>query len=213
MDLRVIEMEGAAVTVRPMTSDYIIGDDPDKYGIRAEIGCAFNSRWPNPVYAAYARKITDTYGIAGIMAWQDTSLVGYLPVIPMNCGMPPVPHCASVPIDDRADAIASAELIPFKELEQKILKVQCLSVAKRLHRKGVGSAMAQSLIDWSRDQGWERIQGWAFADADIDDSYRWLPSIDFWEKAGFTRGESCVFDPGDPATNKPGFTFSADLRE
>jgi hypothetical protein len=71
--------------------------------------------------------------------------------------------------------------------------------------------MARYLVDWAGELGWERLQGWAFAEPGIGEAYRWLPSIQFWEKAGYQRGKSCVFDPSDPITNQPGFEFFADL--
>ena len=208
-----MSLDDGKVDIRAMDMGYVIADDEKAHGCQVEIGCAIKSRWPNPPYVAYATKLIDAYGMAGIMAWHGKTLVGFMPVITLNCGMPPVPHCVSVPIDDRADAIAGATPTPFAELHPKVLRVQCLSVAGRLRRKGIGGGMARHLVGCAREQGWERIQGWAFADANIDDSYRWLPSIQFWERAGFSRGEACAFDRSDPATNKPGFMFSVDLTQ
>ena len=157
------------------------------------------------------------YGASAITAWQDKTLVGFLPFMPVNCGMPEMIFCVvggEGGEQPSLDRINSSEPIPFEQLTPKVLKVQCASVAwnRNMYRKGIGSAMAQYLVDWARENGWERIQGWAFESPEIDDSYRWLPSVQFWEKAGFQRGNARVFDPSDPGTNKPGFDFAIDLK-
>ncbi|MBT7162520.1 MAG: GNAT family N-acetyltransferase [Victivallales bacterium] len=207
-----LRTEDGAITIRPMAGDYIVGDDETQAEVRVEIQCCSgHAVWPNPPYVAYFRRLFDAYGLAAVTAWQGRNLVGFLPAIPLRCGLPQLPHCVSAPIETRVEDIVGAIPTPFSELKPKVLRVQCLSVAGRLQRKGIGLAMARYLVDWARQTGWERIQGWAFAEADTGDAYRWLPSIQFWEKAGFQRGGSCVFDPTDPITNQSGFIFSVDF--
>ena len=84
---------------------------------------------------------------------------------------------------------------------------------KNMYRKGIGSAMARYLVDWAREAGWERIEGWAFANPEENDAYVWIPSVQFWEKAGMQREQSRVFDPSDPITSKPGYDFAIDLQQ
>ncbi len=207
-----IKIEGIVAEIRPMDATYIVGDDGGASGVNVEIQCCLgHAAWPNPPYVAYFRKLVEAYGSAAICAWQDSNLVGFLPFIPLDCGMLRLPHCISARIDDRAAEIRKATPTPFADLRDRTLKVQCLSVARRLQRRGIGTAMARELIDWARERGWHRVQGWAFADGTVDDSYRWLPSIQFWEGAGFERGIERVFDASDPVTNKPGFEFFIEL--
>ena len=47
---------------------------------------------------------------------------------------------------------------PFDELNPRVLKTQCLSVKQSLRRKGLGTAMVKYLIQWARNQGWQRIE-------------------------------------------------------
>ena len=54
--------------------------------------------------------------------------------------------------------------------------------------------MARYLVDWARENGWERIEGFAFLDADFFDSYKWIPSIHFWESAGFKHASTRTMD-------------------
>ena len=219
MEAKTILVDGVPTTIRPMGEDYVVGDDPSEVGIEYAIKCwpgkNVPGEWPNRPIAAYFKKIIRAYGTCAITAWQDKSLVGFLPFMPINCGMPEMTFCVVAPEDKQTPlaAIVAAEPIPFEKLNPKVLKVQCASVAwnKNMYRKGIGSAMARYLVDWSRAQGWERIEGWAFAHSGVDDAYVWIPSIQFWEKAGFQKGDTPTFPSDDPNVNKPACEFSIDL--
>ncbi len=219
MNPQAILVDGVPTEIRPMGEDYVVGEDPAEAGIEYAIKCWPGKNepgvWPNPPIAAYFRKIMKAYGASAITAWQGKSLVGFLPFMPVNCGMPEMLFCVVAPVDAQpsVESIQAAEAIPFEQLSPKVLKVQCASVAwnKDMYRKGIGTVMARYLVEWARENGWERIQGWTFGNPDIDDAYRWLPSIEFWEKADFQRGKARVFDPDSPHTNKPGFDFSIEL--
>ncbi len=217
MEPKEILIDGTPTVIRPMDSNYIIGEDQNKAGVTFEIMCwpgkAVPNQWPNPPVVAYFKKVMDTYGTGAIMAWQGQTLVGFLPFMPLNCGLPEMVFCVCAPIEHTPEHISASTVVPLNELNPKVIKVQCLSVSKRLRRKGIGSAMVIYLIDWAKQQGWEKIQGWAFESSEIDDSYTWLPSIQFWEKSGFERGIARVFDPSDPGTNKPGFDFAINLND
>lgn len=211
-----ILIDDTPTVIRPMDRSYIIGEDQNKAGVTFEIMCwpgkPVPNQWPNPPVATYFKKVMGAYGTGAIMAWQGQVLVGFLPFMPLNSGLPEMVFCVCAPVEHTEEEISASTAVPLHELKPKVLKVQCLSVSKRLRRKGLGSAMVGYLVDWAREQGWEKIQGWAFESPEIDDSYRWLPSIQFWEKAGFERGVARVFDPSHPGTNKPGFDFAIDLK-
>ena len=135
--------------------------------------------------------------------------------MPRDCGMPEMVFCVVCPEDHQPSLadINSAEPTPFRELSPKVLKVQCASVAWNppLYRKGLGTAMLYYLVDWARENGWERIEGWAFENPSVDDAYVWIPSVQFWEKAGARRGSVPAFEEGDPNIGKPACKFVIDL--
>lgn len=204
--------------IRPMGDDYVVGDDPKKadvdYAIKCWPGKDVPDLWPNPPIAAYFRKVMAAYGSSAITAWQGRNLVGFLPFMPLNCGLPEMVFCVCAPTHTQPalEKINAAEPIPFEQLSPKVLKAQCASVNWRLYRQGIGSAMARYLVTWARVQGWERIEGWAFAQPDVDDAYIWIPSIQFWEKAGFEAGGVPHFAADDPNVNKPAVAFAIDLQ-
>jgi GNAT superfamily N-acetyltransferase len=192
-----IIIDNTLTIIQPMGYDYIIGEDPDKAGIKYEIRCWHGKpvagSWPNPPVVSYYKKLIDNYGTGAIMAWQDKSLIGFLPFYPQNCGLSKV-NCVCAPIDTTIEKINSTNLVPLDNLCLKTLEVQCLSVTRRLHRKGLGTAMSIYLIEWAKEQGWDKIQGWAFSDSHFIDAYKWLPSIHFWEKSGFQKEKSREMD-------------------
>jgi len=81
------------------------------------------------------------------------------------------------------------------------------------YRKRIGLELALYLVNWARGQGWERIEGQAFASPDIDDAYVWIPSVEFWEKAGFRRINEYTFDPDHAGIKKSGYEFAIDLNQ
>ena len=174
-----------------MGSDYFMADtEPD--GLIVELTCRqFAKVWPNRLYIAYYQKITEAYGASAIFAWQNRTVVGFLPFEPVNCGVPALPNCIHYvtgqfgePDEARSEMIAQSTATPFADLHSKTLKVHCINVKQAFRRRGLGSAMARYLVEWARPQGWERIEGSAFLDGD----WGWLPNVEFWEKVGFVRG-------------------------
>lgn len=213
MEPTTIEIDGVSTVIRPMGEDYVAGDDPDERGVTYAVKCwpgkHVKGQWPNPEIAAYFRKVMEAYGTSAIMAWQGKTLVGVLPFMPMNCGLPKMSFCLCAPADEQTplERIAQAQAISFAELTPKVIYIECLSVNWNLYRKGIGSGMARYLVDWAREQGWDRIEGVTFASPAGDDAYRWIPSIQFWEQAGFECGEAYCFGEDMP----PGVRFFAEL--
>ena len=193
-----VTIDGATVTIRPMGIDYVMSDQ-EPPGVEVAVGCRTDvgpGKWPNPMYVTYYKKLTEAYGTCAILAWQERTVVGFLPFTPTECGQC-LPACVGyVDEEDMADVRAFTP-VPQKDLSPKVLKTHCLSVKASMRRKGFGSQMVRYLVEWARANGWERIQGWAFEKSD----FGWLPSIVFWEKCGFNRGKArgwdeCITDPG-----------------
>lgn len=220
MEPRTIQVDGVPTVIRAMGEDYVVGEDPAKsdvtYAIKCWPGKHVPGEWPNRPIAAYFRKIMEAYGTCAITAWQDKKLVGFLPFMPVGCGMPEMNFCVVCPEDKQTplSEIESATPIPFDRLTPKVLKVQCASVAHNppMYRKGIGTAMLQYLVDWGKREGWERIEGWAFADPSTDDAYRWIPSVQFWEKAGAKKGGAPTFPPDVPPPPGPVREFAIELQ-
>lgn len=212
MEPKTIVVDGMEAMIKPMGTDYIMSDAEEKVGILVDIECRAGAKhWPNPLYVAYYSELVEAYGTCAILAWQGRSVVGFLPFRPKDCGLPELPFCIHYfdPEEPDLECVEQATPIPLSEMDRKMLEVRCLSVRSSLHRQGLGSEMARYLIAWARENGWQRIEGWAFAQSD----FSWLPDIAFWEKAAFKRGTARVFDESDPETSQRGFEFAIDLTD
>jgi GNAT superfamily N-acetyltransferase len=187
---RVVRVGDTDITIRQMGADYLMADSEPE-GVSVQLTCRqFAEVWPNPIYATYYGKLTEAYGAAAILAWQGNAVVGFLPFTPQGSRLA-LPHCIHyVPgsdgelTDPDADPVERTPLDVFEGLDPKVLVVQCVSVQPELRREGLGTEMVRYLVDWAREQGWERIEGSAFIRGD----WKWLPDVEFWENAGFTRG-------------------------
>lgn len=212
MDRGALRVGKREIVVRPMGPDYFMAD-VEPGGVAVELTCRQSAPvWPNLAYVAYYKKLTQAYGAAAILAWDNRSVVGFLPFRPKEFGMPSLPSCihyvATAEGDENGPPVSSIENgapTPFRELASRTLIVHCISVKPALRRNGVGLAMVACLVDWARAKGWDRIQGSAFLDGD----WGWLPNVGFWEKAGFTRGteEESELEYG------PSVGFHLDLNE
>jgi GNAT superfamily N-acetyltransferase len=215
MEPKQIVVDEMVTVIKLMGHDYIMADN-EPPGVMVEVNCREGGTWPNPLYVTYFNKLIEAYGTGAIFAWQKKTLVGFLPIWPVDCGLPRLPQCIHYsPSHPEArpnlNMIKQSTPISFGDLKSKILKVQCVAVKLALQRKGIGSAMVRYLVDWAKAQGWEKIQGWAFENG----GFNWLPDIAFWEKCGFKRGISRVFDGSDPEGsegNRPGFEFAINCR-
>lgn len=209
-----IIVEDATIIIRLMDTEYTVGEDPEKAGIEYKIKCwpgkSVEGSWPNPPVVTYHRKLTEIYGASAITAWNNNSLIGFLPFYPLNCGLEKV-NCVCAPIEMTIEKINNTNLVPLDKFNKKILEVQCLSVNHKYNRKGIGTAMSKYLIEWAKDKGWDKIQGWAFSESNFLDAYKWLPSVHFWQKSGFKIEKSRKMDMGDLG-NVSVSDFSIDLK-
>ena len=200
-----ITLDGIPVAIRPMDAGYLMAE-PEPGGVEVAVACRVHAKpeqWPNPMYATYYRKLTHAYGACAILAWLEQTIVGFLPFVPVECGIK-LPACLHY-VDEQAQAEVEAfSPIPKHDMEQRILEIHCLSVKKSMRRQGVGSRMVRYLVEWAKANEWQRIQGWAFAKS----NFGWLPDIAFWEKCGFKRGAPRGWDE---EITDPGFDYYIDL--
>jgi len=205
---RIVTTSVGPVVLRPMDRDYIMAADEEDAGVSVEVQCRWREEpWPNLLYVTYFQKLIEAYGSCAIMAWNGRTVVGYLPFRPVGTGMPEIPFCMHYYDDGDLAAVEAATPVPFHALETRVLRVRCLSVKPSLRRGELDLAAAQYLVEWARDHGWERIEGWALSEP----ACAWLPDIRLWEEAGFRRGRRRHINEDNACTQRPGFEFHMDL--
>lgn len=139
-------------------------------------------------------KLTRVYGACAIVARDGDRIVGQLRFYPRAvCNMEGAgglclqQDAPAGPADD----FAEREFPPLARIEDRTLVVHCLMTGTSLRkenpyqRKGIGSRMVRTLIDWATAQGWERIEADAFEDLPIIYEITGSAGHTFWEKLGF----------------------------
>jgi GNAT superfamily N-acetyltransferase len=139
------------------------------------------------------RKLIQTYGTCAIVARDGDQIVGQLRFYPkVVCAMNDGSLCLQQ--DHPAgpgDRFADNDFPDPAAIEDKTLSVHCMMTGSSLQaenpyqRKGIGTRMARTLIQWAGANGWEHIEADAFEE--IPHIYEVTGSTGymFWEKLGF----------------------------
>lgn len=139
-------------------------------------------------------KLTRTYGACAIIARDGDKIVGQLRFYPKGvCNMErsgglclQQDHPAG-PAEDFADNTFPA----LAQMEDKTLVVHCLMTGSPqqkenpYQRKGIGTRMVRTLIQWAKAHGWEGIEADSFEDLPIIYKITGSAGHTFWEKLGF----------------------------
>jgi len=188
------------VVVEPMTEDFILwrclhGGPLSRDAI---------DQWPSAStmpWACYRNrntllliKLTRTYGACAIIARHGDQIVGHLRFYPKAvCDMEGAGHpCLQQdppagPVEDFADS----DFPNPAQIQDKTLVVHCLMTGSSLQkenpfqRKGIGTRLVRTLIQWAKKNGWECITADSFEDLPIIYEITGSAGHTFWEKLGF----------------------------
>jgi GNAT superfamily N-acetyltransferase len=140
-------------------------------------------------------KLTRTYDACAILARANNQIVGQLRFYPKAvwnldgagglCLQQDYPS-------GTADDFAHQDFPALAQIEDKTLLVHCLMTGcsqqkeNPFQRKGVGSAMVRTLIQWAKTKGWNYIEANSFEDIPIIYEITGSTGHTFWEKLGFS---------------------------
>lgn len=140
------------------------------------------------------KKLTDIYGACAIVAHDKDKIVGQLRFYPlavwemegagMLCLQQDFP---AGPVDD----FYKRDFPTVEEIEDLTLKVHCMMTGpfnqkeNPYRRKGLGTRMVHTLIEWARENGWKRIEADSFVDLPIIYEITGSTGYTFWKKLGF----------------------------
>lgn len=140
------------------------------------------------------RKITKTYGACAILARDNDKIVGHLRFYPKAiCGLKRAGGLCmqqdypAGPADDFGDD----EFPDPAPIEDKTIVVHCLITGSPqrkenpYQRKGIGTQMVRTLIQWAKANGWKQIEVDAFEDLPVIYEGTGSAGHTFWEKLGF----------------------------
>ena len=140
-------------------------------------------------------KLTQVYGSCAVIARDGDRIVGQLRFYPKAvCHMaaPGPGLCMQQTFPNGpADGFVENDFPALSRIADKTLFVHCLMTGSpqqrdnRYQRKGVGSRMVRTLIDWTRHRGWTAIEANAYADLPCVYAVTGQAGRTFWEKLGF----------------------------
>jgi GNAT superfamily N-acetyltransferase len=93
--------------------------------------------------------------------------------------------------DGPTDEFADSDFPELAAIEDKTLSVHCMMAGSSLQaedpyrRKGIGTRMAKTLIQWAGANGWEHIEADAFEEIPKIYELTGSTGYKFWEKLGF----------------------------
>jgi len=144
--------------------------------------------------APLLRKLTRAYGACAILARDGGRIVGQLRFYPKAvCNMQGAgllclqQEFPAGPAEDFAECGFPAPA----QIEERTLAVHCLMTGSSqqkenpYQRMGIGMRMVRTLIQWAKENGWERIEADSFEDIPIIYEITGCAGHSFWEKLGF----------------------------
>ncbi|HPG41974.1 MAG TPA: GNAT family N-acetyltransferase [bacterium] len=139
-------------------------------------------------------QLTRVYGACAIIARQGEQVIAMLRFYPTVVWNMPGAGGLCLQQDapaGPADNIADSDFPALDKIADKTLWVHCMMTGdcrkhdKPLQRKGIGSRMVKTLIQWAGANGWEHIEAEAFEDLPMIYEVTGCAGHYFWEKLGF----------------------------
>jgi GNAT superfamily N-acetyltransferase len=188
------------IAIGPMTEDFLLwrclhGGSLSK-GTIDELPTDQVEAWEahRAINVPLLRKVIRTYGTCAILARDGDRVVGFLRFYPK--ALLSLEGAGQLCLQQAFPAGPSEHLVeagfpPLEEIEDRTLTVHCLMTGSPFQaenpyqRRRIGTRMAQKLVRWAREGGWEGIEATAFEDIDILYANMGAAGRRFWEKLGF----------------------------
>jgi hypothetical protein len=150
----------------------------------------------------FLTKMIQVYGSCAVIARDGPRIVGQVRFYPRTVWQMAAPGlglCMQQTFPSGpADELADREFPPLDRISDKTLVVHCMMAGSPqqkenpYQRKGIGSRMVRTLIDWARQEGWSAVEATAYADLPCLYAVTGQTGKTFWEKLGFRVTASAV---------------------
>jgi hypothetical protein len=140
-------------------------------------------------------KLTQTYEACTIVALCQSQIVGQLRFYPKAVWNMPGAGGLCLQQDHPsgpADDFINSHFPALTHITDRTLKIHCLMTGSLqqpdnpFQRKGLGTRMVRTLIQWAAASGWEYLEAEAFEDLPIIYQITGSAGHSFWEKLGFS---------------------------
>ncbi len=188
------------VLIEPMTEDFILWRCLHNGPLTQES----IDQWPSDDKKAFdqfrerntslLRKITRIYGACAIIARDGEEIIGQLRFYPKAiCDLN---KAGGICLQQDHPAGPSMEFLdsdfpPPSQIIDKTLVIHCMMTGSSLQkenpyqRRGIGTRMVRTLIEWAKTHGWEQIEADSFEDLPIIYEITGSAGQTFWKKMGF----------------------------
>jgi len=189
------------IVIEPMTEEFILW----RCLHSGPLSRGTIDRWPSDGRIPWERyrrrnipllaKLTLTYGACAILARDHNRIVGQLRFYPKTvCSMKGAGgFCLQQDYPAGPDERFARNNFPaLAQIRDKTLAIHCLMTGcpqqseNPYQRKGIGTRMVRSLIQWATERGWDRIEADSFEDIPIVYESTGSAGHTFWEKLGFS---------------------------
>ncbi len=188
------------VVIEPMTEEFILW----RCLHNGPLSCETIDHWPSGSKLPWKRyhqrnmpllvKLTRIYGACAIVTRDGDEIVGHLRFYPkVVCDLADAGSLClqqdypSGPVENAGDS----DFPTPAQIEDKTLTVHCLMTGcsqqkeNPYQRKGIGTRMVRTLIQWAKANGWEHIEADSFEDIPIIYEITGSAGHTIWEKLGF----------------------------
>jgi GNAT superfamily N-acetyltransferase len=141
------------------------------------------------------KNLMDTYGACAVIARSEDHFVGQLRFYPravFELAKPGLGMCLQQKFPNGpANEFGRMRFPSPEEIEDKTLVIHCMMLTsggqegESYRRKGIGTRMARTLINWATMNGWHAIEATAYEDLPIVYAITGQTGRSFWEKLGF----------------------------
>ena len=189
------------IVIEPMTEEFILW----RCLHSGPLSSATIDQWPSDSQIPLERyrgrniplltRLTRTYGACAMLARDGNRIVGqlrfYPKVVSSMAGAGSLCLQQDYPAGP-ADDLADSDLPALAQIEDRTLAVHCLMTGSAqqkenpYQRKGIGTRMVRTLIQWAKTNGWDRIEADSFEDIPIIYEITGNAGHTFWKKLGFT---------------------------
>jgi hypothetical protein len=162
----------------------------------------------------FLSKLTEVYGGCAVIARDGEHVVGHLRFYPKAiCQMaaPGPGLCLQQTFPcGPADDVVERTFPPLAQMADKTVFVHCMMTGSSqrednpYQRKGIGSRLVGTLIEWARPRGWSTIEATAYADLPCVYAITGQAGKTFWEKLGFHVVEAAI-EPAFLEADNDGF--------
>jgi len=210
---------GLEIVLKPARIHEFVPGDPMPEGVSISVHCGWNfekgaSDFARgaPLFAAWHRAQARALGMdySMILAWEGQDVVGFLSFC--VAGDRPRESALQVPGDfcpygtQSPDAARQIDGMPIEKMDFDTITITCaMSVAPKLKRHGVATAMLKYLIDLAKEAGWKRIKMAARLPEKQDGFW---PATGLLEGVGFHCVSECIELDED---GTPGYEMHLDL--